>query len=98
MKPFKMFFGLSVAVILFLFVARIAIAAFIIAGILSIGYAIFRRIKDFITYDRYGNHYIPAYHYTRYNNQRNNNVEPLFEGSSIGRRQGVKNIKFIETI
>ena len=98
MKPFKMFFGLTVAVILFLFVARIALFAFFIAAVLSIVYAVFRRLKDFITYDRYGDPYISEYKNTRYTNQWKDQVEPLFEEPSATRRQAVKNIQFIEAI
>lgn len=98
MRPFKMFFGLTVAVILFLFVARVALVAFFIAAVLSVIYAVFRRLKDFITYDRYGDHYISPYQNTPYTNQWNDRVEPLFEEPSIVRRQAVKNIQFIEAI
>ena len=93
-----MFFGISVAVILFLFVARVALFAFFIAAVLSIGYAVFRRLKDFITYDRFGKHYIPEYQNTQYRNQWNDRVEPLFEEPNMGRRQEARNIQFIEAI
>ena len=79
MKPFKIFFGGAIALILLLFVARIVFAAFIIAAIMSIVYAVYRRMKNFITYDRNGDYYIPAYHTQRsLNHHRNNEVEPLF--------------------
>jgi len=81
-----MFFGIAVVAILFLFVARVAIFAFIIAAIMSITYAVFRRVKDFITYDRFGNHYIPEYQPARLRSHSRNEIEPL------------KNIQFINTI
>ena len=77
-----MFFGIAVAVILFSFVIRVAFAAFIIAAVMSIIYAVFRRIKDFVTYDKYGEPYIPRRRYQEYHRpqlQRQfNEVEPLF--------------------
>lgn len=98
MRPFKLFFGIAVGVILFFFIARVAIMAFIIAGVMSILYAIFRRLKDFITYDRYGNHYIPRYEMNRPQAQIEYGVEPLFYESQPIRRRPIKNIQFIDAI
>ena len=98
MKPFKMFFGISVGLIIFFFMARVAIFAFIIAGIMSIVYAIYRRMKDFITYDRYGEYYIPEYRYAETKHELNNGVEPLFHETSMSQRRPVKNIQFIDAI
>jgi len=85
MKPFKMFFGISVAVILLLFAARVAFVAFIAAAIMSIFYAIYRRIKDFITYDRHGEYYIKGYNSPRLKSYWKNGIEPLFQESSKSR-------------
>jgi hypothetical protein len=46
---------------------------------MSIGYAIFRRVKDFITYDRYGEHYIKKHQYQpQMERSWNGGIEPLF--------------------
>ena len=93
-----MFFGISVGLIIFFFIARVAIFAFIIAGIMSIAYAIYRRLKDFITYDRYGEYYIPKYRYADTKYELNSGVEPLFHETHMRQRRPVKNIQFIDTL
>ena len=98
MRPFKMFFGIAVGVILFLFVARIAIMAFIIAGIMSIVYAIYRRLKDFITYDRYGEYYIPEYQPQRSMYRLESGVEPLVYEHHPRYRRPVRNVQFIDAL
>ena len=101
MRPFRFFFGLSIAVILFFFVARILVFAFIIAAVLSIGYAIVRRIRDFITYDRNGDYYIPSYDQSYVNKpgrdfRERNDAEPLFYEDSFSRSNQVNNIQFVD--
>lgn len=97
MKPFKLFFGLAIGIILFLFVARVLIFAFVVAAVMSIIYAAYRRIKDFITYDRYGEYYIPEYQYQpRLNNSWNRQSEPLFFDERPQHRAPIKNIQFID--
>lgn len=102
MRPFKMFFGLAIGIIFFVFIARIVFVAFIAAAVMSIIYAVYRRVKDFITYDRYGEPYIKRYHYRyqqRLNRSVNNGVEPLFyESVPAPSSRRVKNIQFIEAI
>lgn len=99
MRPFRMFFGLAIGIILFLFLARVLLFAFIIAAVMSIIYAIFRRLKDFITYDRYGNHYIPEYERTsRGNFERINETEPLFYDENPRQYRENRNIQFVEAI
>jgi len=100
MRPFKMFFGIAVGVILFFFIARIAILAFIIAGVMSIVYAIYRRMKDFITYDRYGEYYIPEYRTHRNRYRLEGGVEPLFQEpyTYTKQRRPVSNVQFIDAV
>jgi len=93
-----MFFGIAIGAILLLFVARVAIFAFVIAAIMSITYAVFRRVKDFITYDRYGEYYIPEYKTARISHHRNNGVEPLFNEPISRQPRTIKNIQFIDAI
>ena len=50
MRPFKFFFTVAVGMILFFFLARVFLTAFLIAGVLSIGYFIFRKVVDFFRY------------------------------------------------
>lgn len=101
MRPFKMFFGLAIGIIFFVFIARVVFVAFIAAAVMSIIYAVYRRIKDFITYDRYGEPYIKRYHphyQPRLNRSMNNGIEPLFYENVSRPATRVKNIQFIETI
>jgi hypothetical protein len=97
MKPFKMFFGIAIAIIVFSFVIRVAFTAFIIAAVMSIVYAIYRRVKDFITYDRFGEYYINGREYQpKMQRQSSQEVEPLFYETA--QRQTVKNnTQFFET-
>ena len=97
MKPFKMFFGIAIAIIIFGFIIRVAFTAFIIAAVMSIIYAIYRRMKDFITYDRFGEYYINRREYQpKMQRQAYQEVEPLFYETT--QRQTVKNnTQFFET-
>lgn len=91
-----MFFGIAVAVILFSFAIRVAFTAFIIAAVMSIIYAVFRRLKDFVTYDRYGEPYMQQHQYQpRMQRQTYQDVEPLFYETT--QRQQVRQTRFIET-
>ena len=97
MRPFKMFFGLSLAIMLFFVVAKFFVFAFIAAAIMSILYAVIRRVKDFITYDSYGQPYFKA-HYRRPDLRQHwqQEVEPLFYGSSAGYRGSNEAIRFVD--
>ncbi len=97
-QPFKMFFGLSIGIMLFFFLARIAFVAFIAAGIMSIIYAVYRRIKDFITYDRYGEYYIQVDNRRRLENHPIHEVEPLFYERKSMRATPISNIQFIDAV
>jgi hypothetical protein len=97
MRPFKMFFGLSLAIMLFFFVAKFFVFAFIAAAIFSIIYAVFRRIKDFITYDRNGEYYIKGYETNpRFSPYRDNSVEPLFYGDHPNQYYNNDDIRFVD--
>ena len=102
MRPFKVFFGVAIAILLFFFVVRIAIMAFIIAAVMSIIYAVYRRIRDYITYDRYGDPYIPEYRYARMSNpmssQISNEVEPLFHNGPSRQTNHRSNIQYIKAL
>lgn len=99
MKPFKMFFGLAIALMLFFFVAKVMFAAFIVAAVASIMYAIFRRIKDFITYDRYGNSYMSSRSdFQRVNSEWSGGVEPLFQEQSVRRHPKVSNVQYVDVL
>jgi len=93
-----MFFGIAIAAILFLFVARVVIFAFIIAAVMSILYAVYRRVKDFITYDRFGEYYIPEYRTSRIRRYPNNEVEPLFNESFSNHQRPIRNIRIIDSL
>ena len=69
MRPFRYFFGLSLGVLLLLFLARFVLTAFVIAAMLSVAFYIGKRLKNFflgINWDdedyvsprrRFSNHY-----------------------------------------
>ena len=97
MKPFKMFFCLVIATMFFLFVARVVFFAFIVAAVMSIIYAIYRRIKDFVTYDRYREYYIKEYDHSRMENKWKKKVEPLFYENFANHRP-TNNIRFTQSI
>jgi len=99
MRPFKFFFGFTIAVMLFFVVAKFFVAAFIIAAVMSFVFAIFRRLKDFISYDRYGEPYWKRYeHQPRYFNRWEESTEPLFYGSKRKeeRYHGLDDFQFIQ--
>ncbi len=48
MKPFKLFFALSLGIILFLFFAKIVLIALIAAFVMSVIYGVFRKMKRFV--------------------------------------------------
>ena len=97
MRPFKMFFFLVIGVMLLMSVAKIAFFAFIVASIMSIFYAIYRRIKDFITYDSYGEHYIKSHARSNMESKWTNKAEPLFY-EDFAKHRTVNNIRFTQTI
>jgi hypothetical protein len=98
MRPFKMFFGMAVGVILFFFVARIVFVAFLIAAAMSIIYAVYRRLKDFVTYDRFGNNYMGRNAHYRTNQNWQNEVEPLFVEHASRVRRPTNNVRIITAI
>lgn len=54
MKPFKFFFAVALGLMAFFFLARVVLAAFLIAGVMSIGYFLFRKVVDFFRYLSWG--------------------------------------------
>lgn len=92
-----MFFGLSLAIMLFFFVAKFFVVAFLAAAVMSIIYAVFRRLKDFITYDRFGEHYIKGYDSnSRLPYQWDNEIEPLFQESAAYYKGRNEAIRFVD--
>ncbi len=82
-RPFKYFFGVAIAVMLFFFLARVFFAALIFAAIASTVYYIFRGIGNFF---RRMNWQEEEYDFRREYamnrggmDWRENEVEPLFE-------------------
>jgi len=97
MRPFKIFFGLSLAVMLFFFVAKFFVFAFITATVLSIIYALYRKIKYFITYDRNGEYYFKGFESSsRHLAYEGNQTEPLFYGDRPSRNHSEENIRFVD--
>lgn len=99
MRPFKLFFGLSLAFVVFFFLLRFVVIAFIAAGVLSLIYAVFRRLKDFVTYDRFGQPYFDRYQdhprFQRYNQE--DFVEPLFYNAPAYRTSmPTGNVQFVK--
>jgi hypothetical protein len=98
MKPFKIFFGLAIALVLFFFVAKVMFIAFIVAAVASIMYAVFRRVKDFITYDRHGNSYTGSYRNLQMSYGQHNEVEPLFQEGTTRHHPKVSNVQYVDII
>lgn len=98
MRTFRMFFGIALAAIVILFVARIAVWAFLIAAVMSITYAVFRRIKDFIIYDRFEREYIPAYEQQYVRGHFQNESRPFFNETISRQERPIRNIHFIDAI
>ncbi len=99
MTPFKKFFVMAIGIMLLFFVAKVVFVAFVAAAIMSVLYAVYRRVRDFITYDRYGESYIPAYNNRSLYSNRNSGVEPLFYGDTPkNSRKTVHNVRFIKAI
>ena len=98
MIPFKVFFCLVIGITLLLFVVRVVFFAFIVASIMSIFYAIYRRIKDFVTYDRYGEYYIKSYANRRTESKWKNRVEPLFYENMAQHKNANHNLRFTQNI
>ena len=49
-SPFRTFFGISIGLILFFFLARVLVTAFLIAVVMSLIFFVFRKIKNFFKY------------------------------------------------
>ena len=77
-RPFKFFFGVALGLIVFFFVAKVFIAAFIAAAIMSIIYFVFQKVRNAFAYEQ------PAYEYDEYVSNREfmyrpNRGEPLYQ-------------------
>ncbi len=80
MRPFKFFFGVAVAAIVFMFMIKVFIAAFFIAAIMSVIFFIAQKIRNFfmgITWHGQGGHY--AYDYAYENNHHNRHRPQAFD-------------------
>ncbi len=70
MRAFKFFFAFSFMMIVFFFVAKIALTAMVIAAIMSLVFFIVRKVKYALrSHD----------HWDRYYEEREYRAEPLFE-------------------
>jgi len=99
MTPFKKFFVMAIGIMLLFFVAKVVFMAFVAAAMMSILYAVYRRVRDFITYDRYGKSYIPEYDNRGLYGNWNRGVEPLFYGDTPkNSHKAVHNVRFIKAI
>ncbi|MFK7969020.1 MAG: hypothetical protein AB8F95_01575 [Bacteroidia bacterium] len=98
MRNFKMFFGVAIGIMVFLFVARIAFVALIAAAVMTIGYAIFRKAKSFMAYGQHRSGYDPhGYYDARMSGAYNRTAEPLFHDIQSRRRQPVGDVRYVET-
>lgn len=81
-SPFKFFFGISVGVILFFFLARVFVTALFLAAAMSLIFFVFRKIKNFFKYmpweeERYA--YQNDYRYQKNLPFWEREEEPLFD-------------------
>lgn len=87
-QPFKYFFGVAIAIMLFFFLARVFFAALIFAAIASTIFYLFRGIANFfkrMTWQDADYDYRREYAMHRSSvNWNNNAVEPLFEAGQRG--------------
>ena len=62
MRPFRFFFGLSLAIMIFFVVARFVVAALVIAAFLSLLFFVGRKIKNFFMRMRWEDDSYGSYH------------------------------------
>lgn len=99
MKPFKMFFGLAIALVLFFFVAKIMFIAFVVAAAASIMYAVFSRLKHYFTNGSYDNSYVgTSPQDSQMSYSQHNGVEPLFQEKFIRRNPKITNVQYVDVI
>jgi hypothetical protein len=93
-----MFFGIAIAVMLFLFVARIALIAFVFAAIMTVIYAAFKGLKNMMGSERGPGYYTRQFDRAGMSPTRNNAVEPLFYGYQPGYRpKSDSETRYVET-
>lgn len=99
MRPFKMFFGIAIAVMLFLFVARVALVAFVFAAIATVIFAAIKGLKNMAGgYERGPGYYARRYDQAGMSPFRNNAVEPLFHDFQDERRPSTgSGTRYVET-
>ena len=62
MRPFKFFFAAALGVLLFFFVAKFVVIAFLIALGLTLVFSVIRRVHAFVTQERWHDHsYYPEF-------------------------------------
>ncbi len=69
-----------------------------IAAAMSIIYAVYRRLRDFVTYDRFGNNYMTRHARPRRSHNWQNGVEPLFVESISQISRPTNNVRIITAI
>ena len=67
MRPFKFFFGISVALILFFFLARVVLVALFFAAVMSLIFFVLRGIKNFFQYMSWEDYRYRYQDYDRFN-------------------------------
>lgn len=91
-SPFKFFFAFSIGVIVFFFLARVFVAALVMAAVLSLVFFVFRKIKNFFKYmtweDRY-DRYQRSYQYQRNLPYWEREEDTLFDLRETRRRERI---------
>lgn len=97
-RPFKMFFGIAIGVMIFFFIARVALVALVFAAVATAVYAAFRGLKRFAAYNEYeGNHRARQRRGPEMNRNRRG-VEPLFHDyTPASERSYNDNTRYVET-
>ncbi|MFT4664262.1 MAG: hypothetical protein ACI8YQ_003412 [Polaribacter sp.] len=93
-RPFRKIFAFSIGIIVFLVVAKVFVAAFFLAALISIPYLFFRGLRSALVDDHYGrkqyNHDLPNWE---------SRDEPLFHTDHNGansRSERIPDYRFVE--
>lgn len=78
-RPFSKIFAFSIGIIVFFVVAKVFVAAFFLAALISIPYLFFRGLRSALVEDDYGR---KQYNYNLPNRERRD--EPLFYSDHYG--------------
>ncbi|MEM8907477.1 MAG: hypothetical protein AAGD05_06495 [Bacteroidota bacterium] len=99
MKSFRFFFGLSLGIVLLVFLARFVLLALAMAAVLSVAFWITRSIKGWVQ----NRHWNRQYHYAHYDSRFDEAIPslPVWKGDLLweypqARKERMANYRIIE--